>query len=70
MVEYFTIIENTHEAAKEFGFNYGADSYTITKEDIQALLDGKALAAEVNGGEYSIFIALEEGDGDVQEDRA
>ena len=61
MYEEFTIIENTYEAAKEYGFNYGADDYIITKEDIQALLDGKALAAEVNGGEYSIFIALEEG---------
>lgn len=55
----FTIIENTKKAQNEFGHNYGSDTYYISKEDIQALLNGKQLACEINGNEYSLFIVLE-----------
>lgn len=56
----FEIIENTYEAKAKFGFNYGAETYFITKEDIEALLNGKALATDINYGEYSLFIELKE----------
>ena len=56
----FKIIENTKEGRDDFGYCYGFDEHTITKEQIQALLDGKALAVEINGGEYSLFIELGE----------
>lgn len=56
----FSIIENTQEAQDEYGHNYGSDTYYISKEDIQALLDGKQLACDINGNEYSLFIALKE----------
>jgi hypothetical protein len=56
-----SIIENTLEARKEHGFLYGYDEATITREQIQALLDGKALAMEVND-EYVMFIDLESED--------
>ena len=56
----FTIIENTKEAQDEYGHNYGSDTYYISKEDIQALLDGKQLACNINGNEYSLFIVLKE----------
>ena len=55
----FEIIENTYEAKEKFGFNYGAETHFITKEDIEALLNGKALATDISGGEYSLFIELE-----------
>ena len=32
----------------------------ISEEDIQALLDGKQLACDINGHEYSLFIVLKE----------
>lgn len=57
----FEIIENTFEAQNEFGFCYGAGTFTITKDDIEALLEGKMLATTINCDEYSIFIELEKG---------
>ena len=56
--EYNTL-HQTIEAQDEFGHNYGSATYYISKEDIQALLDGKQLACEINGNEYSLFIVLE-----------
>ena len=56
----FAIIENTREAQDEYGHNYGSDIYVMSKNDIQALLDGKQLACEINGNEYSLFIVLDE----------
>jgi hypothetical protein len=54
----FKIIENTFEAQEEFGFCYGAETFTITKDDIKALLEGKMLATTINCDEYSLFIEL------------
>lgn len=54
----FKIIENSEEAEKDFGINYGCEYYSITKKQIEALLQGKQLAATINGDEYSIFITL------------
>lgn len=56
----FTVIENNNKARDEFGHNYGSEIYEISKKDIQALLNGKQLASEMNAGEYSIFIRLED----------
>lgn len=56
----FAIIENTREARDEYGHNYGSSIYVMSKNDIQALLDGKQLACEINGNEYSLFIVLDE----------
>ena len=55
----FKIIENSEEARRDFGYNCGVDYFTITKADIEALMSGKCLAVEENGGEYSAFIILE-----------
>lgn len=55
----FTIIENTSKARDEYGHNYGSEVFTISKNDINALLSGKQLACDINGGEYSLFIILE-----------
>lgn len=58
----FEIIENSREAQNEFGHCYGSETHTISKEDIQALLDGKQLATTINCSEYSIFIVLDDED--------
>lgn len=59
---HFDIIENTNKAQDEYGRCYGYETYGITREQIQALLDGKQLASDINLGEYGIFIVLEEED--------
>ena len=48
------------EAKENFGYYYGAGEYKITLEDIEALKQGKCLAATINCNEYSIFISLED----------
>ena len=53
----FTIIENTDEAQDKYGHLYGSATYEITKKDLEALLNGKQLATDIND-EYSIFIVL------------
>lgn len=55
----FTIIENNRKGRDDFGHNYGSADYKISKENIQALLNGKALACEINGNEYTLFIEME-----------
>lgn len=62
IMNHFDIIENTNEAQDEYGRCYGYETYGITREQIQALLDGKQLASDINLGEYGVFIVLEEDD--------
>lgn len=62
ITNHFDIIENTNKAQEEYGQCYGYDTYGITKKQIQALLDGKQLATDINLGEYAIFVVLEEDD--------
>lgn len=64
ITNHFDIIENTNGAQIEYGRCYGYETYGVTREQIQALLDGKQLASDINLGEYGIFIVLEEDDKD------
>lgn len=50
------IIEPTREAVEKYGFGYGAEFLQFSKEDVQALLDGKIVVW--NDGEYSHFVRL------------
>lgn len=45
----FEIIENTVKAQEKFGLNYGSETKFITRHDLEALLNGKQLATEING---------------------
>ena len=38
--------------------NYGMDTFIVDKEDISNLLKGRALYAEIAGGEYSILLYM------------
>ncbi|MEH7251903.1 hypothetical protein V7111_07235 [Neobacillus niacini] len=59
--EEFEIIENTEEAKKAYAKNgWGQGEVVITKAQIQALLDGKALAS--CDGEYTHIVKLKEGE--------
>ena len=51
------IIENTEQAQKEYGYMWGADTFYLTREMIEALLNGKYVAGD--NGEYVTFIVLE-----------
>lgn len=39
-------------------FNYGAETWELCQEEVQALLTGKTLAREINGGEYTCFLVI------------
>ena len=62
ITNHFDIIENTNGAQIEYGQCYGYDTYGITRKQLQALLDGKQLASDINSREYAIFIVLDEED--------
>lgn len=62
ITNHFDIIENTNGAQQEYGRCYGCETYGITRKQIQALLDGKQLASDINLGEYAIFVVLDEED--------
>ena len=53
------IICNTQKEANRYASCYGNTHFTITKEEIEALLVGKILVGDV-AGEYSVFIEMEE----------
>lgn len=54
----FTVINDDTISMENFGYNYGAEVYGVSKDDIQSLLNGKMLATTINAEEYSIFIRL------------
>lgn len=56
--ELVSVVEDSYCAMKEYGFYWGCDTFEITKEQIEQLLNGKLLA--MNNGEYSTFIRLRE----------
>ncbi len=58
VTDNFEIIDNNQESKDEFGHNYGSDTKYMSREDIDALLNGRLLATDINGGEYTLFIAL------------
>lgn len=50
------IIENTDKSKIKFGYRFGGFDIKLTKEDIEALIEGKCVATTINCEEYSIFI--------------
>lgn len=50
------VIENTNEAKNEYGWMWGADTFYLTKEMIQELLNGKCIAGD--NGEYVTYIEM------------
>lgn len=57
MMDNVKIIENTDKAKEEYGFMWGADTFVLTKDMINALLEGKCIAGD--NGEYVTFIVYE-----------
>lgn len=62
-LEEMVLIDNTNEAKNEFGHNYGSEVQLISKKTLQAFLDAngsKLIATDINCGEYTLFIGLED----------
>ena len=53
------IICNTMEEANKLRTKWGNSYFFITREEIEALLDGKILACRV-AGEYGVFVKMDE----------
>lgn len=51
------IIDNTEQSKKEYGYMWGADTFYLTREMIEALLNGKCIVGD--NGEYVTSIELE-----------
>ena len=58
---YTEVYDNREEAIEKFGTGDGHEVNVcdLTKDQLQALVDGKTLAAEV-AGEYTVFITLKQ----------
>lgn len=54
------MLEPGEEARDKAGYAYGADYCLLTKDEMQALLDGKQLQLDINGREYVLFLAYQE----------
>ena len=52
------IICNTREEANMHTSCYGNTYFSVTREEIEALLAGKILAGNV-GGEYGVFVEMD-----------
>lgn len=52
------IVCSTKEEAYKYSSCYGNTYFTITREDIEALLAGRILAGDV-AGEYGVFISMD-----------
>lgn len=51
------MIEDTKEARDNYGYLWGCSEHTITRSQVEELLNGKVMA--MNDGEYVTFVKLE-----------
>ena len=54
------VYETLTEAREQFGENFGDYVFQFTRAQIQALLEGKVIAFDINGREYVGFLTLAE----------
>lgn len=52
------LIEDTTEARAEFGKNFGAFEFGLSREQVEGLLAGKVVAIDISQREYVGFISL------------
>jgi len=48
------------ESRKKANMRYGSDLTVLSKDHVRALLSGKILALNINQGEYTQFVIMEE----------
>ncbi|MDP1624440.1 MAG: hypothetical protein Q8L64_01595 [bacterium] len=54
------VYETLTEAREQFGENYDSFVFQLTREQIEALLQGKVVAFDIRGREYAGFLKLAE----------
>ena len=54
------IIGKSMEDKNKEDWLYGGEVFKINKTELEALLKGKCLCTSINGGEYRVFIELED----------
>jgi hypothetical protein len=52
------LIEDTAEARAEFGENFGAYEFRLTREQVAGMLAGKVVAFDISGREYAGFMSV------------
>lgn len=52
------LIEDTVEARAQFGENFGAYEFRLTREQIEGLLAGKVVAFDISQREYAGFMSV------------
>lgn len=52
------LIEDTTEARAEFGKNFGAFEFELSREQVEGLLAGKVVAIDISQREYVGFISV------------
>ena len=52
------LIEDTPETRAEFGENYGAFEFRLTRKQVEGLLAGKVVAFDINEREYAGFLSV------------
>jgi hypothetical protein len=54
------VFDSFEEARAQFGENYAGFVFRLTRTQIEALLQGRVVAFDINGREYAGFLALPE----------
>jgi len=52
------LIDDTTEARAQFGVNYGAFEFKLTRDQVEGLLAGKVVAFDISEREYAGFLSL------------
>jgi hypothetical protein len=52
------LIEDTPEARAEFGENFGAYEFRLTREQVEGMFAGKVVAFDISGREYTGFMSV------------
>ena len=54
------VFDSLVEARARFGENYGGYVFRLTRDQIEALLQGRVVVFDISGREYVGFLVLEE----------
>jgi hypothetical protein len=58
--ERVEVYDSLAEARARFGENWGAFEFRLTRAQVEALLQGRVVAFDINQGEYAGFLVVEE----------
>jgi hypothetical protein len=56
------VYDSLESAKQDFGENFGAYVFRLTRTQIEALLQGRVVAFDISNGEYAGFLVSDEHD--------